>query len=77
MGSSLFFSNDNSIDLIKKRQLSPVGMGLHPSGLPATLIVLILTLIYGIWRLKNLGGPGIEEFRERKDPPWQGQKKGF
>lgn len=46
-------------------------------GFPTTLMVLILTLIYGIWRLKNLGGPGIDEFREGKEPPWQGQRKGF
>lgn len=46
-------------------------------GFPTTLTVLILTLIYGVWRLKKLGGPGIDEFKEGKEPPWEGQKKGF
>lgn len=46
-------------------------------GFPASFTVLILTLIYGVWRLKKLGGPGIEEYEEGKNPPWEGQKKGF
>ena len=46
-------------------------------GLPATLLVLVVTLIYGTWRLQKLGGPGIDEFEEGKTPPWRGQRKGF
>lgn len=46
-------------------------------GFPATLSVLVVSYIYGIWRLKNLGGPGIDEFRAKQDPPWKGQTKGF
>jgi UPF0716 family protein affecting phage T7 exclusion len=46
-------------------------------GFPATMLVLVLSYIYGTWRLKNLKGPGIDEFREGKTPPWEGQKKGF
>ncbi len=46
-------------------------------GWPVTLIILISSYIYGTWRLKNLGGPGVDEFREGKEPPWEGQKKGF
>lgn len=46
-------------------------------GTPATLSVLILSYIYGIWRLKKLGGPGIDEFRDKKEPPYRGQIKGF
>lgn len=46
-------------------------------GFPATLTVLILTLIYGVWRLKKLGGHGIHEFEAGKEPPWEDQKKGF
>lgn len=44
---------------------------------PFTIGVLMVSYIYGIWRLKNLGGPGVEEFQENKKPPWNGQKKGF
>jgi len=46
-------------------------------GWPVTLIILISSYIYGTWRLKNLGGPGVDEFIEGKEPPWEGQKKGF
>lgn len=46
-------------------------------GLPAIIIILIITYVYGIWRLHQLGGPGIEEFINGKQPPWQGQKRGF
>lgn len=46
-------------------------------GWPVIVLVLIVTYIYGIWRLKRLGGPGVEEFRAGKEPPWQGQTRGF
>jgi len=46
-------------------------------GWPMTLFVLIGSYIYGIWRLKQLGGPGVEEYREGKNPPWKGQTRGF
>jgi hypothetical protein len=46
-------------------------------GWPAIIVVLSISYIYGIWRLNNLGGPGVDEFKEGKAPPWDGQKKGF
>lgn len=46
-------------------------------GRPITILVLILSYIYGVWRLKRLGGPGVEEYRQSKERPWAGQKKGF
>lgn len=46
-------------------------------GLPSTVIVLIISYLYGIWRLKNLKGPGIEEYRSGKQRPWKGQTRGF
>jgi hypothetical protein len=46
-------------------------------GFPATLTVLILSYIYGIWRLKQLKGPGIDEYNANSLPPWRGQTKGF
>ncbi len=46
-------------------------------GWPMTLVVLIISYIYGIWRLHRLGGPGIEEFKAEKGPPWKGQTRGF
>ncbi len=46
-------------------------------GLPFTIIVLVISYIYGIWRLRKLGGPGIDEYNEDATPPYKGQKRGF
>jgi len=46
-------------------------------GFPMTIVVLVITYVYGIWRLKKLGGPGIDEFINDIPAPWHGQKKGF
>lgn len=46
-------------------------------GWPVTLIVLVSSYIYGIWRLRQLGGPGVDEFIAQTPPPWQGQTRGF
>jgi hypothetical protein len=46
-------------------------------GWPVTILVLVGSYVYGIWRLRKLCGPSVEEFEEGKDPPWEGQKRGF
>lgn len=46
-------------------------------GMPMNILVLTISYIYGIWRLRKLGGPGIDEFLEEKAPPYRGQIKGF
>jgi hypothetical protein len=46
-------------------------------GLPFTIFVLVISYVYGIWRLKQLKGPGIEEFNDHKQPPYKGQTRGF
>lgn len=46
-------------------------------GLPVTIAVLTLSYVYGIWRLRNLKGPGIDEFQENKTAPFRGQTRGF
>lgn len=46
-------------------------------GWPVTIGVLVVSYIYGIWRLRRLGGPGVDEFRDGKAPPWEGQTRGF
>jgi hypothetical protein len=46
-------------------------------GWPTIGIVLTISYIYGVWRLNNLGGPGVDEFKKGKEPPWEGQKRGF
>ena len=46
-------------------------------GWPVTVFVLVISYIYGIWRLRQMGGPGVDEFTAQKEPPWEGQTKGF
>ncbi len=46
-------------------------------GFPLTVVILIVTYVYGIYRLKTLNGPGIEEYDEGKLPPYKGQTRGF
>lgn len=46
-------------------------------GTPSTIVVLILTLLYGTFRLKTLKGPGVEEHINNEDAPWKGQTRGF
>jgi len=47
------------------------------TGWPATLILLVASYLYGLWRLENKGGPSVEEFKAGSPPPWEGQKRGF
>jgi NADH:ubiquinone oxidoreductase subunit 6 (subunit J) len=44
---------------------------------PVTVAVLVISYIYGIWRLSTLGGPGVDEYISGKPAPWFGQKRGF
>ena len=46
-------------------------------GWPFTILILILSYLYGLWHLQNLGGPGVQEYQNDKKPPWEGQKRGF
>lgn len=46
-------------------------------GWPSMIILLIASYIYGQKRLQQLQGPGVEEFKKNRKPPWEGQKKGF
>jgi hypothetical protein len=46
-------------------------------GWPATVVLLILSYLYGTWRLRKLGGPSVEEFKSGEKPPWQSQRRGF
>lgn len=47
------------------------------TGWPATIVLLVITYLYGIWRLGNLEGPSVEEFKAGALPPWEGQRRGF
>lgn len=46
-------------------------------GWPATVVLLIVSYLYGTWRLRTLGGPSVSEFEAGARPPWKGQQRGF
>jgi hypothetical protein len=46
-------------------------------GWPTTVVLLVLSYLYGSWRLKQLRGPSVEEFQAGVQAPWQGQQRGF
>lgn len=46
-------------------------------GWPYTILILILSYLYGLWRLGLLAGPSVEEFQSGAPEPWVGQKRGF
>lgn len=46
-------------------------------GWPATIVLLVASYLYGTWRLQQLDGPGVEEYKEGAPPPWEGQERGF
>ncbi len=47
------------------------------AGFPLLIGVLTVSYIYGIWRLRVLKGPSVDEFLLSKEPPYKGQTKGF
>jgi hypothetical protein len=47
------------------------------TGWPAIILLLILSYLYGTWRLVRLHGPSVDEFRANTPAPWQGQQRGF
>ncbi len=47
------------------------------TGWPATILLLVISYLYGTWRLRQLSGPSVEEFKTGAEPPWTGQRRGF
>jgi hypothetical protein len=47
------------------------------TGWPLTILLLVFTYLYGTWRLAQLQGPSVEEFKNNTPAPWQGQRRGF
>ncbi|MGL5978111.1 MAG: DUF3159 domain-containing protein [Erysipelotrichaceae bacterium] len=46
-------------------------------GTPFLLVVLLLSYLLGRYWLQQACGPSVSEFEEQKEPPYQGQKRGF
>lgn len=65
------------VTLYQGRDVSQLALVNTLTGWPATVILLILSYLYGTWRLAQLRGPSVEEFRDGAPAPWQGQRRGF
>jgi len=63
--------------LYQQGNVSLLGLANVLLGWPVTIVVLVMSYLYGIWRLTKLGGPSVEEFLSQQPAPWKGQKKGF
>jgi hypothetical protein len=63
--------------LFQQQAVSVLGVTRVLLGWPFTVIILIASYLYGLWRLDQLSGPSVEEFKRGKEPPWEGQKRGF
>jgi hypothetical protein len=76
---ALFFTLRTLIqfELFQQQAAGALGIVQLLTGWPALIILLIASYLYGMWRLQNLGGPSVEEFKSGLEPPWQGQKRGF
>jgi len=46
-------------------------------GWPYTVLLLIISYLYGVWRLGQLSGPSVDELISGSPPPWNGQLRGF
>jgi hypothetical protein len=64
-------------ELFQRQAAGMLGLVQLITGWPALLILLVLSYIYGLWRLQDLSGPSVEEFKAGAAPPWQGQRRGF
>jgi len=64
-------------ELFQNQAAGTLGIFQILSGWPAIILLLVLSYLYGLWRLDNLKGPSVEEFKLGKEPPWEGQKRGF
>ena len=64
-------------NLFRQEAASLLGLVQLLTGWPATIVLLIISYLYGTWRLRNLGGPSVEEFKSDAEPPWEGQQRGF
>jgi hypothetical protein len=65
------------LNLLRDAAANLLGIVQLLTGWPATILLLIGSYLYGTWRLQNLGGPSVEEYKSGVEPPWQGQKRGF
>jgi hypothetical protein len=63
--------------LFESQNVNSLALTNFITGWPATILLLIFSYLYGTWRLAQLNGPSVEEFRNNAPAPWQSQRRGF
>jgi hypothetical protein len=63
--------------LIQQQRITWLAAAGFLNGWPATVVLLIVSYLYGTWRLARLAGPSLAEFEAGSPPPWTGQRRGF
>jgi hypothetical protein len=63
--------------LLRRQDVSLIAVSNLLSGWPATVVLLVLSYLYGTWRLRQLSGPSVTEFAGNVPEPWSGQRRGF
>jgi hypothetical protein len=65
------------VTLFQEQNSSQLALVNTLAGWPATILLLVFSYMYGTWRLAQLRGPSVDEFRNSTPAPWQGQRRGF
>jgi hypothetical protein len=63
--------------LFRRAEAAVLGILSIVMGWPATIALLVVSYLYGTWRLRHLGGPSVDELKKDAEPPWEGQQRGF
>ena len=63
--------------LFENQDVNSLALTNFVTGWPATILLLIFSYLYGTWRLAQLSGPSVEEYRNNVPPPWQSKRLGF
>ena len=63
--------------LFENQDVNSLAVTNFVTGWPATILLLVLSYLYGTWRLAQLRGPSVDEFKNNTPAPWQGQRRGF
>lgn len=63
--------------LFQRGSLNELGTVRIVMGWPFTILLLVISYLYGLWRLGQLKGPSVDEFKSGNAPPWDGQRRGF
>ena len=63
--------------LFENKDVNSLAVTNFITGWPETILLLVFSYLYGTWRLAQLHGPSVDEFRSNTPAPWQGQRRGF